>query len=166
MKFYLLSLKTYELSNKLVYSILKLKNSHWKTSIKSQKNFFLKNCRRNDLHTIVKYKNLVLGYTMLRKRKLDKGKLYLLFDTIIIDKKFRNKGYANILMSFNNQIITNENIPSILFCDSKLIKFYKKFKWKVSNFKDLSSGKYIMTYNYKKLYKINLSSKINNLREV
>ena len=68
-------------------------------------------------------------------------------------------------MSFNNQIITNENIPSILLCDSKLIKFYEKFKWKVSNFKDLSSGKYIMTYNYKKLYKTNLSSKINNLRE-
>lgn len=32
-----------------------------------------------------------------------------------------------------NELLTNNNIPGILFCRDKLVEFYSKFNWKVIN---------------------------------
>ena len=46
MEYNLINLKTYQLDKNLIESICKLKNSHWKTTIKLQKEFFTKNCKK------------------------------------------------------------------------------------------------------------------------
>ena len=166
MNYSLLNLKTNKLNTSLIDSICKLKNSHWKTSFILQKEFFIKNCKKNDLHSILIYNKKITGYTMLRKRKLNKKNFYLLFDTLIIDRKFRNKGFARILMNYNNLIIRRNKLSSILICEKKLISFYRKFSWTLSDFKMKNSNKFIMSYNYKKLYNKMLSQRINNIRKV
>ena len=37
---------------------------------------------------------------------------------------------ASLLISFNHQIILNNNKISFLLCENNLIKFYRKFGWK------------------------------------
>ena len=81
-----------------------------------------------------------------------KKNFYLLFDTLIIDRKFRNKGFATILMNYNNLIIRRNKLSSILICEKKLISFYRKFSWILSDFKMKNSNKFTMSYNYKNLY--------------
>ena len=61
--------------------------------------------------------------------KLDKKK-YLLFETLIIDEKYRNSSLGGLLMLFNNLIIDKNKSPSFLICKFKLEKFYSKFGWK------------------------------------
>ena len=53
MEYNLINLKTYQLDKNLIESICKLKNSHWKTTIKLQKEFFTKNCKKKDIHSIL-----------------------------------------------------------------------------------------------------------------
>ena len=58
-------------------------------------------------------------------------------------------------MNFNNYIIKRNNFNSFLICEKKLIKFYKKFNWKLENKKkikinNLKKNKNVMSYNYKK----------------
>lgn len=166
MNYNLINLKTSQLDKRLIDSICKLKNSHWKTSLKMQKEFFIKNCKKKDSHSILVYKKKIIGYTMLRKRKLDKKSSYLLFDTMIINKRYRNKGFAKILMNYNNLIIRKNNLSSILVCEKKLVSFYKKFSWKLSEFKTKNSDKYTMSYNYENLYNKKLSLHKNIKRKI
>ena len=103
---------------------------------------------------------------MLRKRKLDEKNFYLLFDTMIINKKFRDKGFSKVLMSYNNYIIKKNKLSSILICEKKLVNFYKKFAWKLCNFKSKNTLKFTMSYNYENLYNKKLSQKKNNMRKI
>ena len=98
--------------------------------------------------------NKLIGYTLLRKLKKNKNK-YLHFDTLIINKNFRNKGYSKLLMLLNNSVIISNKMFSILYCEKKLIKFYKKNGWKKIPRKiDLvlnpKKSKEILCYNLKK----------------
>tara|TARA_A100001011_G_C14314383_1_gene847192 strand:- start:4590 stop:5090 length:501 start_codon:yes stop_codon:yes gene_type:complete len=166
MEYNLINLKTHQLDKNLIGSICKLKNSHWKTTIKLQKEFFKKNCRKKDIHSILIFKKKLIGYTMLRKRKLDEKKFYLLFDTMIINKKFRNKGFARVLMSYNNFVIKKNRLSSILICEKELVNFYKKFSWKLCDFKTKNRFKFTMSYNYENLYNKKLSKKKIYMRTI
>ena len=79
---------------------------------------------------------------------------YLLFDTLIVDKRFRGKKLSNLIMDFNNNIIKQSGFFSFLICKKELISFYKKFGWiKIKNknivVRDHSFSTYGMTYNQK-----------------
>ena len=52
--------------------------------------------------------------------------------------KYRNKGISYFLMKLNNQIIQKYNKVSFLICLKKMIKFYKKFGWKLISKKNFS----------------------------
>lgn len=135
----LINLKTSDLNKFLVNEILKLKNSHWKKGLASQKKHFIRNVYKNDNHLLLYLNKNLCGYVLLRKRKCIYKKIalsYLHFDTFIIRKNFRNKKLALILMNFTNNIIKFNKTISILYCDKKLIKFYKKFNWRLANYKD------------------------------
>ena len=131
------SIKTKHLSKKQIIDICKLKESHWKFGLNSQESWFKQNTKKNDLHNLLFYKSKLIGYTSLRKKKLSYKKTkknFLLFDTLVISKKYRNSKLSNILMNYNNLIITKSNYFSILLCNRELINFYKKFQWKnISN---------------------------------
>ncbi len=149
------SIKKKKLNKKLILSICKLKDSHWKNGLKSQLKYFGKICRNDDINNLVFLDKKLIGYTLLRKRKFGKKnnkKNYLHFDTLIVDKNYRKIGISKVLMNFNNLIIQKNNRPSFLTCKKKLIDFYKAFNWKLEkkkNFKIKISikNKFIMSFN-------------------
>ena len=152
------SVKTKFLTKVIILKICKLKNSHWEKGINSQIRFFKRNCKPNDFNNLLYFKKNLIGYTLLRRRKFYEGnkkKNYFYFDTLVINKKFRDLKLSVFLMNFNNYIIKKNNFNSFLICKKKLINFYKKFDWKLENKKKikiigLKKNKNIMSYNFKK----------------
>ena len=125
-------IRTSSLSENQIKLICNLKNQEWRFGIKSQLNFFKKNIKKNDLHNLLIVKEKIIGYTCLRRHKSNHYKKYIfLFDTIIIDKKYRNMGYAKVLMTYVIKNIKRFKRNSILSCNKDMIKFYKKYGWKI-----------------------------------
>ena len=145
MNYNLISKKTSELTRQQKLFICKLKNQHWKFSLDEQKKWFLKNFKKMDIHNILIFKSKIIGYTALRRKhcSINKKKTkFLLFDTLIINKKFRNQKLSNILMIFNNYIIKKNKTFSFLVCKNNLVKFYEKHGWyKLKNKNFFTSNK-------------------------
>lgn len=161
MQVILKSVKTNLISKNLIIQICKLKDSHWKYGISSQLKFFKKNCKANDINNLMYFENKLIGYTLLRHKQLlidNKKKNYLYFDTLIVDKKYRNLGFSDLIMKFNNLIIKQNKLYSFLVCEKKMIKFYQKFKWiiqkksklKINNYK---RNKTFMSLNFNQMNK-------------
>jgi hypothetical protein len=134
MSFILTSIVSSRLSKKQIKAICELKNQQWRYKIKSQINWYKKNIKRNDIHNLFYIDTKLIGYTLLRKRtcninKMRKELKYLLFDTLIIDKKHRGKNFSNLMMNFNNIIIKQSGYISFLKCNKELVNLYKKFSW-------------------------------------
>ena len=147
MSFILTSIVSSRLSKKQIKAICELKNQQWRYKIKSQINWYKKNIKRNDIHNLFYIDTKLIGYTLLRKRtcninKMRKELKYLLFDTLIIDKKHRGKKLSNLMMSFNNTIIKQSGFSSFLICSNKLVSFYKKNNWKRLNKKAFNIADY------------------------
>jgi hypothetical protein len=136
--FKLKSIVSNKLTNNEIEKICFLKDKQWKFGIKSQIKWFECNIKRYDIHNLLYIKSKLIGYTLLRKRtceikNLNKKNKYLLFDTLIIDKKYRGNKLSNLLMNFNNATIKHLGYFSFLICNDKLVNFYKKNKWKKLN---------------------------------
>ena len=139
-------------------SIYKLKNTEWDLGVKEQYNWFQKEIKKKDIHILLKNNNNLLGYTCLRYKKFSfekKNSYFLLFDTHIIKKDLRNKGYGRLLIKKTIRIIKKKNILSLLFCKKNQLQYYKKFNWNIINKKKYSSNK-----NHKRLYLMFLGKKI------
>ena len=50
---------------------------------------------------------------------------------LIVEKKYRNKGVSHFLMKLNDQVIKKNNKISFLICSNNLIRFYKRFGWRI-----------------------------------
>lgn len=136
----LLSKKKKVLSKKELYEIYKLKNSFWGFGISSQKKWFTKNVKENDINILLKNNNKIIGYALLRARtlKLSKQKLkYLLFDTLIINKSLRKKSLAKLMVNYVNITIKAENKIGILYCVRSLINYYLSMNWYKLNKKNV-----------------------------
>ena len=165
MNYNLLSIRSSKLKNLQIKNICDLKDKQWKHGKKNQFKWFKKNIKSKDIHNMVYINSKLIGYTALRNKifKFKNSKIkkkYLLFDTLIIRKKYRGKKISKILMDFNNSVIKKSKNFSLLICNNKLISFYKKNGWshiKKKNIKiiDRKSNKNIMIFNKK------LSSKKN-----
>ena len=141
--FLLKSITTSKLSINEIKQICSLKNQYWKFGINSHLGWFENNVKKFDLHNLFYIKSKLVGYTLLRKRtykikNLKNNNHYLLFDSLVIDKKFRGMKLSNLLMSFNNTIIKLSGFSSFLICSNKLIDFYKKNNWNKLNNKKFS----------------------------
>ena len=150
----LISKKTSELTKKEIQLITNLKKQKWNYGILTQLKWFKKNIKKNDIHNLLKINKKLIGYTALRICRVDHSdyKNYLLFDTLVIDKKEREKKYAELLMYFNNKIIKKKKKISFLICSKYMLKFYSKYDWKKINkvnftIADHVSSKEGMTYN-------------------
>jgi len=122
--------------------IINLKSKEWKFGRKSQINWIKRNLKEKDIHVTLKYKNKLIGYTMLRNRVLiGKNKIrknFYFFDTHLVDIKFRNKlvnkkSPSHFLMkNILSYILKNKKI-SFLLCKKKLTNYYKFHNWKIMN---------------------------------
>ena len=163
----LISIKTKDLKPNQVTGICKLKNTQWKYSFKSQLTWFKKHNLKTDLHNLLIFKNKIIGYTSLRLRNLEhsnKKYKFLLFDSLVVQKRYRNKIYSNILMKFNNSIILLNKKISFLICEKEMVNFYQKFDWykikkQTYEILDHTTVKIGMIYNRNSLNKI--QKKIN-----
>ena len=131
-----LELKSYknpQLSKSLKRDIINLKKTYWRFSTSSQLVWFKNNIYTQDTHSCLFLDKKLIGYTLLRNRKmfLNKSEIkYLLVDTVMISKKFRNNSFGNLLMKFNNNLIKKKNCIGFLLCKKKLARFYEQNNWK------------------------------------
>ena len=150
--------------NSEIKEICLLKDKHWKFGLNSQLKWFKNNVKKYDLHNLFYVKSKLVGYTLLRKRTIkivgsNKETKYLLFDTLILNKKYRNIKLSNLIMNFNILVITQSGVFSFLICENELINFYKKNNWKILNKKmfDIADRRFTsrgMTFN-----RLNLNKK-------
>lgn len=140
------SLKTKHLKKNDIKEICRLKSTFWNFSLKKQINWFNKNIKQNDIHNCLYIDKKLIGYTALRKgyftfkkKKFLSKRNFLLFETLIIAKKYRDFSIGKMLMNFNNMIINKHNQPAFLICKSRLIKFYSKFNWVKISKKDFNT---------------------------
>jgi len=157
------SIVSTKLKKKQINEICLLKDKEWKFGIKSQMNWFDRNIKRDDIHNLLYINTKLIGYTLLRKRfckfnNIAKKKIYLLFDTLVIDKKFRKNNYSTLLMNFNNKIIKKKRFFFFLICKKKLVNFYIKNGWKKLNKNKIKIIDYKFTtfgmiFNNNKIYK-------------
>ena len=99
----LVTLKTNKLSNFKKKKIFNLKKKHYRYSFFEQKKWFRLNIKNDDLHNLVYYKKILIGYNSLRKinlqkkyNKLKKNRKIVLFDTLVINSKYRGKNYSKL----------------------------------------------------------------------
>ena len=130
----LISLKTKNLKKKQILSICKLKNSFWRWTIPNQLEWYKKYTKKTDINNMLMLDNKLVGYTLLRKRIAyvkNKPLIYYYFDSFILSKKIRNKGFGKTLIQFNNKILDRLKKHSFLTCTNKTISFYLKNDWKI-----------------------------------
>ncbi len=87
-----ISTETKKLNKDQIQKIISLKNTQWKFGITSQKTWFRKNVKPQDMHSLLYYKSILIGYTLLRKRsffekKYSKKKLTIFYLIQLLLKK-------------------------------------------------------------------------------
>ena len=127
-----------KLESNLRSKIFQLKKTHYKFSFSSQKIWFNNHIQAQDKHLVLFNKKDVIGYNVLKFRKINfqylgkkiPGKAYI-FDTLVINNKFRNLGFSKLIMNKSNNIIKKKKYISFLVCKRNMIKFYKYYNWKI-----------------------------------
>ena len=112
--FKLISIKSKELTKKNITDICNLKMQEWNFSLKSQIEYFKFNFQKKDINNMIYHNDKLVGYTILRNKKMNVDKSYILIDTVIIDKNYRKKSLGSILMNFNNSEIIKCKLTSYL----------------------------------------------------
>jgi len=94
------SIQTKDLSQETINKIINLKVSHYKFKKKLQLSWFNNHIKKTDIHNLLINNKEIIGYNCLRKIKILKiiskkqEKINaILFDTLIINKKYRKKIY-------------------------------------------------------------------------
>lgn len=149
-------------NNLLIYKILKLKKTKWQYNLKSQKKWFDLNVKKNDLHLILQKKNEIIGYVLLKEKKINLKnieKKIFHFDTLIIKKKYRNNNLGKLIIKKANKLIKSKKSWGFLICTKKMTNYYNQFGWRISKNLKIHSikKKEAMTYNF------NLNTKISIL---
>ena len=78
-----ISCKTNQLRKSDLNKIIKLKDSFWRFGKFSQLKWFKENIMKNDIHNLLFFKEDLIGYTCLRKKKFIKEKKKLIFYFLI-----------------------------------------------------------------------------------
>lgn len=142
-----------KLNNFTIHQILKLKNSYWSNGLLSQRIWFKKNVKKNDLHILLFHKKNLIGYVLLRIGKFflnqnsKKLKKFLYFDTLIIRKDYRGLKLSLKILHKSQKISKDKKLPMFLICKKKTIRFYKKQGWKLLDKKKINLLDHIFTTN-------------------
>ena len=163
--------RTKNLESILKKQIFSLKNSHYKFSLAEQKKWFNQNINSNDIHLMIIFKKKIIGYNCLRIKKAFinnfnsniKISYFFLFDTLIVDKKFRNLKASTILLKKSSELIEKKFDLSFLICERKMINYYKNFKWRI-----FPKNKILSSFTINKKTIMFFSKKINikNIKKI
>ena len=132
-------LKTKQLSNIIIKKICSLKNQEWSYGLNSNLKWFRNNVYEDDINFLFFYGSKLVAYNCLRKRnfydanRVIKKKKIFIFDSLIIEKSFREKGIAKKMLLFNNYYLKRYKLPSFLLCKNNMKYFYKKLGWQELN---------------------------------
>lgn len=141
-------IKDKHLNNEDKELIVQLKTQFWNFSKDSQLEWINKNIKENDIHILVYDNNnnnkILIGYGVIMKRNCN------IIDSIIIDEKYRYKGYGGTLIKSVTEYIQDSGF---LLCEKHNINFYEKYGWSTNNDikifgKDIKNNLYKMTYNF------------------
>ena len=133
-KSFLISVRTKFLKKNQIASICALKNTFWPWTQPKQIKWFKKNVKKNDINNLLIFNNQIIGYTLLRKRKSyinNKSLIYYYFDTFIVNRKYRHRGFGKALILFNIKILKKLKKHAFLTCAKKEVSFYRKYNWKI-----------------------------------
>ena len=122
-----------KLSNLDIISICKIKSINYKFDLREQLRWFKENIKPNHYHNLLYFGKLLIGYNCLRPIILNKKKKMILFDTIVLKKQYRGKGYSKKIMIKSNRVIKKNKLIGCLFCKKPMIRYYKRFGWKISS---------------------------------
>ena len=153
------SITNLKASKKLINDICRLKDKFWKFGLLSQKRWFKKNVKEEDVHNCIFVNKNLAGYTLIRKRKVlykEKTISYYLIDTVTVIKNLRGHQIGKMIMELNTSLSKKNKKISFLLCKKKLIDFYRKCGWKkLKKRKFVVDGKktrlFGMVYNPNKL---------------
>lgn len=85
----------------------------------------------------------MLNVFFFKKKNILYNKKFLLFDTLIIDPKFRKKGLSTIILKKSLRLIRLNRKIGVLFCKNGMINYYTKFLWSKFN-KKLFFSNYVL----------------------
>ncbi len=66
---------------------------------------------------------------------------YFYFDTLIVDREFRNKNFSKKIINQGIFFSNKNNMPILLICKKRHIKFYQKFNFQLMNNANIASTK-------------------------
>ena len=84
-------IKNKDLKTNDLNKIVKLKNSEWKYNIQNHKIWIRKNLKPQDVHFLLNKKNFLVGYNLLRKRKIE---------YVHVNKKAMSEHYDEMVKTF------------------------------------------------------------------
>jgi hypothetical protein len=122
---------TKSLTNNEIQKILNLKKKFWKYSLESQKIWFKKNVKDNDINFLLFDDKILVGYSLICKKKLlyKKNKIIIfLLDSVVINKKYSSRMFLFFMKKIK---IFLKSKTCILVCEKKYYKYYKFFGWEL-----------------------------------
>ena len=161
-----------KLTEQIKNKIFKLKNSHYKFSLKKQRLWFQNNVAPKDKHILLFKSHDLIGYNCLRIKKAlihyykKKNKLeYLyLFDTLILNKNYRGLGLSEMIMKKSDYLINKQFGLSILICLKKMIKYYENFDWHLLSKKQIQFAN--ASKQSKKIMIRNCNQNLKNFKKI
>ena len=146
-KFFFKVKKTYKLTKSECVKIFKLKNTFWKYDLKSQKEFFNKMYKKNDLHILFFNNTNLIGYNCLKVSSNSHFK-YILIDSFIIHPDYQGKGISDILLSKSLNEIINLNYITYLYANSNSLSLYRRFGFQKTKHKlfEKKNQRYLMKF--------------------
>lgn len=122
-----------------ILDIIDIKSKAWDYPFDKQLQWIETNITNNDLHILLLYDSLYVGYLNLIDINLQLNggikKGYGVGNVCSLEK---GKGYGRKLMELTNKFIEEREKIGLLFCKFDLVEFYKNNNWQLIDKKKLS----------------------------
>ena len=146
-KFFFKVKKTCKLTKSERIKIFRLKNTFWKYNLKSQKEFFHKKYKKNDLHILFFNNANLIGYNCLKILNNIYFR-YILIDSFIIHPNYQGKGISDILLSKSLNEIINLNYIAYCYANSNSLSLFRRFGFQKTKHKlfEKKNKRYLMKF--------------------
>jgi len=143
-----------KLSKTDLAKIISIKQKHWNYSSKEHENWIRNNIINDDIHVMMLENEILFGYMNLVNVEVIINKQKNIFLGIgNVCSLIQGNGYGKKLLLDVQEFIINNDFKGILFCNDKMVSFYKKYNWNLIDHNVVKSKNIkktnIMTFNFK-----------------